>query len=44
MIPHTNMAEIVTVPDLADGGTSRKIRVPMNTPIVGWAKVATQES
>lgn len=38
VIPHTQMAEITTVPDALDGGVSKTIRIPLNTPVVGWNK------
>ncbi len=39
-IPHMGMVEIRTVADLSDGGRSRTLRVPLNTPIVGFARMA----
>lgn len=42
VIPHSNLVEILTVADLADGGQARSLRVPLNTPVVGWAKVKPQ--
>jgi glyoxylate carboligase len=38
IIPNTNMVEVRTVPDLMDGGVSRTLRVPLNTPLVGFVK------
>jgi hypothetical protein len=38
-IPHMNLVEIRTVADLSDGGKSRTLRVPLNTPIVGFMRM-----
>ncbi len=38
-IPHMGMVEIRTVADLSDGGKSRTLRVPLNTPIVGFMRM-----
>lgn len=38
MIPHQNMCEITTVPDVLDGLKVRSFRLPLNTPVVGWSK------
>ena len=39
VLPHMNLVEIVTVPDLSDGGKVRALRLPLNQPIVGWVKL-----
>ncbi len=38
-IPHTSMVEIRTVADLGDGGKARSLRIPVNTPIVGFMRL-----
>lgn len=42
VIPHTGFVDVTTVADLADGGVARTVRLPMNQPIVGWAKVPSK--
>jgi hypothetical protein len=41
VIPHMNFADVTTVPDAMDKGESRTIRLPLNTPCVGWVKTQT---
>jgi hypothetical protein len=36
IIPQTNLVEIRTVADLLDGGKVRTLRVPLNTPVMGF--------
>jgi hypothetical protein len=42
VIPHMGFCDVITVPDLSDGGEARTFRLPLNQPVVGWAKVKSE--